>query len=102
MQVDINADARRPVTRQAKHLSLRGGVHRIEAGTHQHLFAVKRPTFDEKAVAVLAANFIAQMVRDRELKKMSRDAFVPENRPRIFDGRTNVEVLALRIVRGNE
>src|ERR1700738_1500760 len=42
------------------------------------------------------------MIRDRELQKVSRDSFMAENRPRVFNGRADIEVFALRIVSGNE
>src|SRR5438046_2060217 len=35
MQVDVDADARGPISRQAQHLSLRCGVNRIETSAHQ-------------------------------------------------------------------
>ena len=51
---------------------------------------------------MLTANLIRQMVGDRELQEVSGNAFVAENRARVFDGRADVEVFALRIVSGNE
>ena len=44
---------------------------------------------------MLPANFVLQMIGDRELQEMPGNSFVPENRPRIFDRRANVEVLRL-------
>ena len=79
-----------------------GEVNRIETGAHQHLFAIKRPAFDENAVAMLAADFVGQMVRDRELQEVAGNSFVTEDRPRVFDRRANVEILRLRIVSRNE
>ncbi len=38
------------------------------------------------------------MVRDRELEEMSGNSLVPENWPRIFDRRPDVEVLRVRVV----
>ena len=51
---------------------------------------------------MLAANLVAQMIRDRELEKMSGNAFVSENRTRIFDCRANVKILRFRIVGRDE
>src|SRR6476620_826756 len=51
---------------------------------------------------MLAANFVSQMIRDRELQEVSGDSFVTQDWPRVFDGRANVEVLTLRIVSRNE
>src|SRR6266542_3210028 len=42
------------------------------------------------------------MVRDRQLEKMTRNAFVSEDGPRIFDGGADVKVAALRVVGRNE
>ena len=42
------------------------------------------------------------MLRDGKLEKMSWNAFVSEDRPRIFNCRANIEVLRLRIVGRNE
>src|SRR5689334_9570883 len=42
------------------------------------------------------------MICDRQLKKMSGNAFVTENWPRVFDRGADVKVAALRIVRRNE
>src|SRR5438128_456869 len=77
-------------------------VHRIESGAHQHLFAVKRPAFDKNSIGMLTTNFVWQMIRDRELQEVSGNSFVAQNRPRIFDGCADVEILALRIVGWNE
>ena len=51
---------------------------------------------------MMAADFVVEMVGDRDLQKVSGNPFVPEDRPRVFDGRADVEVLALRVVRGDE
>ena len=51
---------------------------------------------------MLAANFVGEMIGDRELQEVSRDSFVPEDRPRIFDRGANVEILRLRIVSRDE
>ena len=102
MQVHVHADARRTIARQTKNLSLRGGIKRIKASAHQHLFAVKRPAFDEDAVRVLPADLVFQMIRDRKLQEVSGDSFVAEHRARIFDRRANVEVLTFGIVSRNE
>ena len=51
---------------------------------------------------MLTADFVAQVVRDGKLQEMSRDSFVSENWPWIFDRRANVKVLRLRIVSRNE
>src|SRR5712664_4064650 len=50
----------------------------------------------------MPADLIGQMIGDRDLQKMSGDPFVPEDGARIFDGRADVEVAALRVVRGDE
>src|SRR5436309_5153511 len=81
---------------------MRRSVVGIEPAAHEHLFAVQRPAFDHDVVRMLTADFILETVRDRELKKVAGDALVTENRPRVFNGRANVEVPALRIVCGNE
>src|SRR5260370_22733034 len=50
----------------------------------------------------MTANLVLQMVRDRDLKKMSGNAFVSEDGTRIFDGSANVEVPAVRVVGRDE
>ena len=102
MQIHIDADARRAISRQSQNLSLRRGILRIKPGAHQHFFAVKRPAFDENAVLMLTANLVRQMIRDRELQEMPGNSFMPENRARIFDRGADVKVLRLRIVGRNE
>src|SRR6185436_20069055 len=47
-------------------------------------------------------NLVLQMISDRELEKVTGDALVSKDRPRIFDRRANVKVLALRVVGRNE
>src|SRR6266536_5008369 len=42
------------------------------------------------------------MIRDGDLQEMSRNAFVAEDGPRIFDGGADVEVAALRVVGRDE
>src|ERR1051326_2100894 len=42
------------------------------------------------------------MVRDRELHEVAGNAFVAENRSRVFDRRADVKVLRLRVVGRNE
>src|SRR5712664_1744140 len=51
---------------------------------------------------MLPANFVLQVIRDRELQEVAGDAFVAENRARVFDGRANIKVTAPGIVGGNE
>src|SRR5713226_2193713 len=51
---------------------------------------------------MLPANFVLQVIRDRELQKVAGDSFVTENRARVFDRRANIKVTALGIVSGNE
>ena len=50
----------------------------------------------------MAPDLIRQMVSDGDLEEVTGDPFVSEDRPRIFDGGANVEVAALRVVRGDE
>ena len=83
------------ITREPQDLSLRRGVVRIKAGPQQHLFAVKRPAFDEDAIAMLPPDLVRQMVGDRELQEVSGNSFMPEDRPRIFNRGANIEVLRL-------
>src|SRR2546421_251991 len=51
---------------------------------------------------MLAADFVWQVIGDRELQEVAGDSFVTQDRPRVFDGRANVEILALRIVSRDE
>src|SRR5437879_1138991 len=51
---------------------------------------------------MLTANFVAQVVRDRELQEMSRNTFMSEDGPRVLDRGANIKVLRLRIVRRDE
>src|SRR6266850_5274801 len=51
---------------------------------------------------MLAADFVSQMVGYRELQKMTGDSLVTQNRSRVFNGGADVEILARRIVSGNE
>src|SRR5438034_2270686 len=51
---------------------------------------------------MLAADLVGQMIGDRELKEMSRDSFVSEDWPRVFDRRADVEVSTLWVVRRDE
>src|SRR5260370_27362602 len=98
MQIYIDPDARAAITRQSQDLSLRRRVVRVEASPHQHLFAVKRPAFDEHAVLVLTPNLIPQMICDLELKKIPVNTFVSEDWPRIFNAPPTIKVFPLRLV----
>ena len=51
---------------------------------------------------MLATNFIAYVISDGELEKMSRNPFVPKNRPRIFNRGANIKILGLRVISRNE
>ncbi len=42
------------------------------------------------------------MIGDRELQEVTRNAFMTQDRARVFDRRADVEVLAGRVVRRNE
>ena len=42
------------------------------------------------------------MIRDRQLHEVTRNSFVTQDRPRIFDRRANVKILRLRIVSWDE
>src|SRR3954465_6282600 len=42
------------------------------------------------------------MVRDRKLQEVAGNAFVAKDRPRLFNGGTDIKILALRVVGGNE
>ena len=98
VQVHVHADARAAVAREPQDLSLRRRIIWIKPGAHQHFFTVKRPAFDKNTVLMLTPNFIVQMIRDRELQKMSWDSFMTKDRPRIFDRRANIKVFRLRII----
>src|SRR5438477_8046370 len=102
LQIHVDADARRAITREPKDLRLSRRVVRIQTLAHQHLLAVQRPSFLEDTVALLAANLVLQMIGDRDLQEMPGDAFVSENRARVFDRRADVEVLAVRVVSRDE
>src|SRR4051794_11615227 len=51
---------------------------------------------------MLSANFVLQVIRDGDLKKMSGNSFMSQDRPGIFNRRADVEILRLRIVGGNQ
>src|SRR5207248_6053899 len=51
---------------------------------------------------MLAADFVWQVIGDRELQEVAGDSFVTQDRSWVFDGRANVEILALRIVSRDE
>src|SRR5205823_3153334 len=102
LQIHVDADARRAITRESKDLSVRWRILLIKTFAHQHLFAVKRPALGENAVALLAANLILQMIRDRDLEEVSRDSFMSENRSRIFDRRADIKIAAVRVVGRDE
>src|SRR5438876_7140535 len=51
---------------------------------------------------MLTANFVIQVVRDRELQEMSWNTFMAEDGPRVLDRGANIKVLRLRIVRRDE
>src|SRR5205807_1332639 len=93
---------RRAIPREPQHLSLRRRVLRVKAGTHEHLLAVKRPPFDEDTVAVLAADFVGEMIRDRELHEMAGNSFMAEDRARVFDRGADVEIFRLGAVSRDE
>src|SRR5439155_25885842 len=102
VEIYVHSDPRGAIARQTQDLPLRRRVVRIEAGAHQHLFAIQRPSFDEHRIFVLPPDFVIQMIRDRELEKMSRNSFVSEDRPRVFNRRANIKILRLRIVSWDE
>ena len=87
---------------KSKDLSLRGRVVRIKARAHQHLFRVKSPAFLKDAVVLLPANLVLELVGDGDLQKVPRYSLVAENRSRVFDGRANIKITALRIVGRNK
>jgi len=62
VQVHVYADARRPIAAEAQNLALRRRIIRIQTLTHQHLFSIQSPAFREYAVALLAADFILNMI----------------------------------------
>ena len=102
MQVHVDADACGPVAGEAEDLPLGRGALGIEPGAHQHLLGVEGPALDEHAVLVLAADLVAQVVRDRELQEVPGDPLVAEDGARVFDRRPYVEVAALRVVGRDE
>ena len=51
---------------------------------------------------MLATDFIAHVICDGELEKMSRNAFVSEDRPRIFNCGADIKVLRLRVISRNK
>src|SRR5205085_3598157 len=102
VQIHVHSDPRRAIPREPQHLSLRRRVLRVKAGAHEHLLAVKRPAFDEATVAVLAADFVAELIRDRELHEMAGNSFMAEDRARVFDRGTDIEIFRLGVVSRNE
>src|SRR5258705_6768918 len=102
LQVHVRADARGAIARKPERLTLRGRVLRIEALAREHLFAVQGPALHEDVVAVLPPDLVRQMIRDRDLEEVARDALVAEDGPWILDGCADVEVAALRVVGGDE
>src|SRR5438477_11401029 len=50
----------------------------------------------------MAPDLIGEVIGDRDLKEVAGDPFVSEDRSWIFDGRADVEVAALRVVRRDE
>src|SRR5262245_27531521 len=51
---------------------------------------------------MLSPNLVGEMVRNRDLQEMPGNSFVTEDRARVLDRCTNIEVPALRVVRGYE
>src|SRR5262249_29485741 len=102
VQVHIDTDPRTAITRGPQDLSIAGRVDRIKTRAAQHFFAIQRPAFNKNAIAVLAADFISQMVRDRQLHEVPGNSFVAQNRPRVLDRRADVKILRLRIVSWDE
>src|SRR5206468_10687109 len=74
----------------------------IETDATQQHYAKQRPPFDEHRIFMLPPYFVIQMIRDRELEKMSRNSFVSEDRPRVFNRRANIKILRLQIVSWDE
>src|SRR6185295_17666598 len=65
VKIYIDSDASSSISREPQHLSLRSGIQRVQTSPQQHLFAIKRPAFNEDVVGMLPANFIRQMLCDR-------------------------------------
>src|SRR5467141_199834 len=51
---------------------------------------------------MLPANFIGQMIGNRELQEVPGDAFMSKDRSRIFDRGANIKILRLRVVSRDE
>src|SRR5437762_14296844 len=51
---------------------------------------------------MLPANFIGQMIGNRQLQEVPWNAFMSEDRSRIFDRRANIKILRLRVVSRDE
>ena len=99
VQVDVDSDARGTITAEPEDLALSCRVIRIQPFTHQHLFSVERPAFREDAVALHAPDLARYVIRDRYLQEVPGNALVAQDRPRILDGRADVEVAALGVIR---
>src|SRR6185436_3622188 len=65
VQINVDANSCSTIARQTQDLSLRSRVVRIETRSHQHLFGVKRPTFNKNSITMLTSYFILYVVRDR-------------------------------------
>src|SRR5215469_9951814 len=102
VQVHVDTDACCAIPAEAQNLPLRRRVVWIETLPHQQLLAVKRPSFREYRVAVLPANLIGNVIRNRYLQEMSGNALMAQDGARIFDRRANVEVVALRVIGWDE
>src|ERR1041385_7905809 len=50
----------------------------------------------------MPADLVGEVIGDRDLQEMPGDTFVSEQRARVFDGRADVEVAALRVVGWDE